>query len=239
MIQEPSKDLTLVIYNTPKPPKYIKINKGLIRYLTFIIPFVLFFSIAFSVFTSVYSKKKLEEVKSKEPEKILLLESEKTKLKDQIFALEQTAEDLTQKVARGATTTDVSLSLFSQPLGYENLLSKEFAKIENMTFQENDGKIIFKFDLLNNTPESDRLSGYIAIALYSEAGISFYPQMAFIDDALVLDYSSGESFVISKFRPVIAEFSKTTNQKTARFKIFIFSRTGNLLSFAMTEKYNL
>lgn len=239
MIQEPSKDLTLVIYNTPKPPKYIKINKGLMRSLTFIIPFVLFFSIAFSVFTSVYSKKKLEEVKNKEPETILKLEDEKVKLKDQIFALEQTNEDLTQKVAKGATTSDSSLALFSQPLGYENLLSKDLAKIENMTFQESGQKIIFKFDLLNNTPESDRLAGYIAIIEYTESGMAFYPAMNFLDDALVLDYSSGESFVISKFRPVIAEFDKKVNQQSARFKIFIFSRTGNLLSFATTEKYNL
>ena len=31
MIQDPSKEVRLIVYNTPAPPKYIKINKELYR----------------------------------------------------------------------------------------------------------------------------------------------------------------------------------------------------------------
>lgn len=239
MIQEPSKNLTFVVYDTPKPPKYIKINKMVVRSLTVILPLVLFTSIALSIITSVYSKRKLEEAKNKEPEMIMSLEQEKLKLKDQIFALEQTNEDLTAKVAQGSTTSDSALALFSQPLGYENLQAKDLAKIENISIQESNNKLLFKFDLLNNFSETERLAGYVTVIQYHEQGISFYPSVNFIDDALLLDYSSGESFVISKFRPVIAEFNKISGQQSARFKIFVFSRTGNLISFATTEKFSI
>src|SRR5690606_34055606 len=113
-----------------------KINKMIVRSLTVILPLVLFSSIALSIITSVYSKRKLEEAKNREPEMIMSLEQEKLKLKDQIFALEQTNEDLTSKVAQGSTTSDSALALFSQPLGYENLQAKDLAKIENITLQE-------------------------------------------------------------------------------------------------------
>src|SRR5690606_34147310 len=149
----------------------------------------------------------------------------------------QTNEDLTSKVAQGSTTSDSALALFSQPLGYENLQAKDLAKIENITLQESNNKLLFKFDLLNNFSETERLAGYVTVVQYSEQGISFYPAINFIDDALLIDYSSGESFVISKFRPVIAEFNKLAGQQTARFKIFVFSRTGNLISFATTDKF--
>ena len=239
MIQEPSKNLTFVVYESPNPPKYIKINKFIIKSLTVLLPLVLFSSIALSVITSVYSKKKLEEARQREPEMIMALEQEKSKLKDQIFSLEQTNQDLTAKVSQGATTSDSALALFSQPLGYENLQAQELAKIENITLQENNGKLLFKFDLLNNTPQTDRLAGYVTVIQYNEAGISFYPEINFVDDGLLIDYSSGESFVISKFRPVIAEFNKPIEQETVRFKIFVFSRTGNLISFATTENFSL
>lgn len=49
MIQDPSKELTLIVYNTPKPPKYIKLNKGLIKVLIFIIPLIIIVSIGSSL----------------------------------------------------------------------------------------------------------------------------------------------------------------------------------------------
>ena len=57
MIQDPSKDLTLIVYNAPKPPRYLKINKKLLRLLLFLVPFLLIIALLTSLASSVYMKK--------------------------------------------------------------------------------------------------------------------------------------------------------------------------------------
>ena len=56
MIQDPSKDLTLIVYNTPKPPKYLKVNKKLIKTLFILIPFMVITSITFTFIYSMLLK---------------------------------------------------------------------------------------------------------------------------------------------------------------------------------------
>ena len=99
MIQDPSNDLTFIVYNTPKPPKYIKINKKLMKILIFIIPVITIFSIGFSVITSFYMKRKLEKARSQEPEIILSLKNEKEELQSEIKILQESNQILTKKIS--------------------------------------------------------------------------------------------------------------------------------------------
>lgn len=236
MIQDPSKDLTLIVYNTPKPPKYIKINKTLMKTLIFVIPVIVIFSIAFSMISSVYMKRKLEKARSQEPEIILNLRKEKKDLAAAVATLKQTNLTLTQKISQGSGAVSAQgnvgnlMALFTAPLGFEDKRSDELAKLENMTSDTVKDKVLFKFDILNNTAGGNKLAGYITIVQYHRNGLSFYPQYDLSLDSPRLEFSKGESFTVSRFRPVIAEFPKP-NGTNVWYKIFIFSRTGNLLAF--------
>lgn len=242
MIQDPSKDLTLIIYNTPRPPKYIKINKVLVKSLLFIIPFMVILSVTSSLFTSFYMKRKLEVAQSSEPEKIKELKSEKDTLEEKILLLEKSNTELTNKISSGATSSGLAasqLALFNTPLGFEDLREKKLAKIDNFSNKLSNGKLTFKFDLMNNQEGDQKLSGFITIIQYHGLGLSLYPTIVLNQNGPVLQYSQGESFYVSRFRPVIAEFTVPQNTTSVWYKIFIFSRTGNLISMESTQEYSL
>lgn len=244
MIQDPSKDLTLIVYNTPKPPKYIKINKTLMKTLIFVIPIIVIFSIAFSMISSVYMKRKLENARNQEPEIILSLKKEKSLLASKVALLEVTNKTLTKKISQGQSGTNVAvnltniMALFTAPLGFEDKRGENLAKLENMTNDNVGNKLLFKFDILNNIVSGIKLAGYITIVQYHRNGLSFYPQYDLSADSPSLEFSKGESFTVSRFRPVIAEFPKPVGTNVW-YKIFIFSRTGNLLAFRKAGPFQL
>ena len=242
MIQDPSKELTLIVYNTPKPPKYIKLNKSLIKVLIFTIPVIILVSIASSLVSSVYMKRKLENVRSKEPEIITQLRNEKLDLTSELEALKATNLTLTKKISAGGGKGGVSplniMAMFTTPLGFEDKREDTPAKLENINSDQVNNNILFKFDLLNNSPEKTKLSGYVSIVQYHSQGMSFYPAYELTVDSPRLEYSRGESFTVSRFRPVIAEFP-TPKGNNVWYKIFIFSRTGNLLAYKKAGPFQL
>ena len=241
MIQDPSKELTLIVYNTPKPPKYIKLNKGLIKVLIFTIPLIVIVSIGSSLISSVYMKRKLENVRSKEPEIILQLKKEKEELAQEVKALKSTNITLTQKISAGGKGTVSPLNLmamFTTPLGFKDRRADNLAKLENINSDQVNKNILFKFDLINNKQDTSKLSGYVTIVQYHADGISYYPSYKLSVESPRLEYSQGESFTVSRFRPVIAEFAKP-NGNNVWYKIFIFSRTGNLLAYKKAGPFQL
>lgn len=242
MIQDPSKDLTLIIYNTPKPPKYIKINKGLVKSLLFIIPFMVILSVTSSLFTSFYMKRKLEVVQSKEPEKIKELNNEKKYLMEKMSILEKSNQELTSKISAGAISSGLAasqLALFNTPLGFEDLREQNLAKVDNFSNKVSNGKVTFRFDLMNNQQGDNKLSGFITIIQYHSQGINLYPSINLNKDAPFIQYSKGESFYVSRFRPVIAEFTIPQNSTSVWYKVFLFNRTGNLIYMNSTQEYPL
>lgn len=239
MIQDPSKELTLIVYNTPKPPRYLKINKKLLRLLIFAVPFLLILSLLFSLTTSVYMKRKLETVRSKEPAIISSLRQDKRQLMSQIERLKETNRDLTTKISAGSQASPASaLALLSTPIGYQDLTEQEMAKLENMSANFKQDKAEFRFDLLNNLENDEKLSGYITIVQYAENEMQVYPKYELSIENNKLDFSKGESFVVSRFRPVIAEFEKP-DSLSVWYKVFIFSRSGNLLSHKVAGPYQV
>lgn len=242
MIQEPSKDLTLIVYNTPKPPKYIQINKGMLKTLLFTIPALIVLSIAFSLFTSFFMKRKLEAVKSKEPQIIYDLKEQNAKLAASIEKLEQSNQELSVKIAQGSQAVGTASSLLAMiktPLGFEDVRESKLARVENYSHQTLNNKAIFKFDLINNMPNDDRLSGYITVLQFHSYGVNFYPNLSLNSESQQIQYNKGESFTVSRFRPVIAEFPLPSNSANVWYKVFIFSREGNLLTITSTKEYPL
>lgn len=239
MIQDPSKDLTLIVYNTPKPPRYLKINKKLLRLLLFLVPFLLIIALLSSLASSVYMKKKLETARSQEPEIILGLRQEKSELASKLTAMEKVNANLTKKISQGSDSSPASaLALFSTPIGYEDMTEKEMAKLENMSANFKQDKIEFRFDLLNNLDNDEKLAGYITIVQYAGNTLQIYPDYDLSIENNRLDFSKGESFVVSRFRPVIAEFRKP-QALTVWYKVYIFGRSGNLMNFKVAGPYQV
>ena len=134
MIQKPTDDFTLIVYNSPKPPRFIKINKKLINALVFSIPILLVLSLFFSLSSSVYMKTKLELVKSKEPKIISGLRDERDNLKKEVNLLENNVKELTQKISQGSSNLPTAtLDLFATPLGFEDETDLNKLKMDNIS----------------------------------------------------------------------------------------------------------
>jgi hypothetical protein len=95
-----------------------------------------------------------------------------------------------------------------------------------------------RFDILNNLESGEKLAGYITIVQISENRLQIYPQYEITIENNRLDYSRGESFTVSRFRPVVAPFGKPQGLN-AWYKIYVFSRTGNLLSYKVAGPYQV
>lgn len=239
MIHRPSQDYTLIIYNSPKPPRFIKISKKLIQSLVIAIPILLILSLFFSLSSSVYMKTKLENVRSKEPEIIQSLKNTNSELEGKIKLLEKDNKELINKISSGTQNLPSStLDLFSTPLGFSDETDLNKVKLENISTNIKENEIEIRFDLLNNLESNKRLAGYITIVQYSENTLQIYPKYEVTLENNRLDYSRGESFTVSRFRPVIAPFDKP-NGLNAWYKIFIFSRTGNLLAYKVAGPYQV
>ena len=207
--------------------------------MLFTVPLLLIVSLLFSLSTSLYMKKKLETARSQEPAIISSLKANNSELEAQVSALKKVNQELTQKISAGSETTPASaLALFATPIGYQDMTEKEMAKLENMSANFKQDKIEFRFDLLNNLEGDEKLAGYITIVQFAGNQMEFYPEYDLSIESNKLDFSKGESFVVSRFRPVIAEFKKP-GALTVWYKVFIFDRSGNLMNFKVAGPYQV
>lgn len=240
MIQNPSKDVTLIVYNTPEPPRYYKLNKGLVRTLIILIPLMVIISISISFLYSVFLKNKISSLKSSVPEKILELQNLNSNLTSELSLVKKTNTTLTEKLSKGSgsETSISSLGFFTLPIGINDLRSQELIKFEDIKVETVDGKILLKFNMANNSPNNEKLSGFITVVQYQGNLIQFFPDYELPQKNLRLEYTSGESFGFSRFRPTVATFSKF-NQTSAKYKIYVFSRTGDLITYKQLGPFNV
>lgn len=239
MIQSPSKEVTVIVYDTPKPPKYYRLNKSFIRTLLIAIPLLTIFSISVSLLYSIFLKNKISRITSSEPQRILDLQEVIQKQKSDIDVLSKTNALITEKLSKGTgSETSVSaLGLFTVPVGIQDLRAKELVKIEQVELKS-EGAIKLSFNLENNSPNGEKLSGYLNVIQFQGNLIQYYPNTELPQKNLRLEYSEGESFGFTRFRPTEAIF-ENISKKSAKYKIFIFSRTGDLLAYKQLGPFNI
>ena len=239
MIQSPSKEVTVIVYDTPKPPKYYRLNKSFIKSLLIAIPLLTIFSISVSLLYSIFLKNKITQLTSSEPQRILELREIIQAQKSDIDLLTSTNSLITEKLSKGSgsETSVRALGLFTVPVGIQDLRSKELVKIEQVELST-DGVIKLRFNLANNSPNNEKISGYLNVIQFQGNIIQYFPSTELPQKNLRLEYSEGESFGFSRFRPTEAQFEKVS-KKSAKYKIFIFSRTGDLLAYKQLGPFNI
>lgn len=225
MINTSSKDYTVVIHDTPNPPRFFKVNKNVLKITFALIIASTFLSILFSLAYTTYIQNKVERSKNTVPKEILLLKEQLKKVNLKLKEEVKLTKDLQYKISNTSKDESNINSLIPLPLGFKDLRTLTNASVENITTNTQKNKTILKFDIFNNTKEGVRLSGYIYVFKLSTGTIQSYPKQGY--DGYQL--TNGESFVISKFRPTRIVFNKS-NEKSL-YKIFVFSRTGDLLDY--------
>lgn len=226
-----SKKLSFLLYDEKKGPIYVTTDKGLLKFTLYTLPILIIIALIIIILGSVYFKEIREMARRKEPAIIKELKSDNLALTQKIEELKKDNMAFEQKLAKGVgDSKSLVLSLFKPVAGQEDLSITPMLRIEKLNISSENGKAKVNFEIHNQTKDNTKLFGYIHIHMSSANQIKFYPQKDIAPEDMLVTYNQGESFAVSRLRPVNAEFDvKDFDSPKALFKILIFSRTGDIL----------
>lgn len=239
-IQSKSQEVSVVIYDSPLPPKYFTFKKSFLKSVLFLTPLILLiifsalFIWAFGSQLKYAPKPKFPELINKEQARILELEGI-------VKELNTSNKSLTQKLSQTpevqAPSEIVNLLAIRKPYGMQNLISKNSISLDNFKVRYNPGQVELDFHILNPNQYA-RISGHILVFLVSKNQFMVYPEITTSSLIEGVKYTQGEAFSVTRLRPTLATFSLPASD-TAKFVIYVFSREGDLLLMKETKEYRM
>ncbi|MCO5142802.1 MAG: hypothetical protein M9962_06905 [Oligoflexia bacterium] len=127
------------------------------------------------------------------------------------------------------TNTQESLLLFGNNLAQE--INPEI-KIENPKsfYNDNNNQLVLDFEIYNTNSQQRQIRGYIVALAKSSKGLFIYPQSAMTpNDNILIRYTKGETFAVSRFRVARATFDLPKNFSDVSLQIFLISTSGKIL----------
>ena len=242
-LEERSKEVSIVIYDAPRPPRYLKFNKSFLSWMLYGVPALIGFSILISLILAIAPLTR-DSIKSPSLDisNPMRDNNEETKLKEieaRVSELEAENQVLQNKLAdTPAEATDLYFGQVLRPYGSQNLIDKGFLQLEQIEFAHDAQKSVLKFQLINPRPEA-RISGHIIVFQYSGTETKVYPGTLQNNTLNGIKFSQGESFAVSRLRPTVAEFSGLSASNKVKFVIYIFNREGDLIVKHVTPEFEM
>jgi hypothetical protein len=129
------------------------------------------------------------------------------------------------------------LALFP-PTVSDQTKSQQLVVAKNFAFAAGNGKepMTLSFELHNSEPGTSVQKGYIVVLARTKTAMKAYPNVLNPKGPYLVDFERGESFQVSRFRMVNAQFDTyDPRDPVSNFQILIFKRTGELLLNLTTE----
>lgn len=241
------KNLSFILYNREGAPRFYQIpRKSFYYYITIPSIFSLILVCALLIF-GLYFGKIRNMASQKDPETIEKLQLENELIRKELTDISDTNKELQNKLTLfnnfsnstpspdgqstpGQINPDIldTLAIFRAPL-FNTKESYPAFNIEDSEAVVQGQKINFRFNIVNLSKETQKLSGHIFVIMRDDYGVYFYPNNIFEDSEIKINFNRGEVFATTKFRPVEASFPRPLQSSKFLFKIIIFSRTGALI----------
>lgn len=239
-IQSSGEEVSIVIYDSPLPPKYFTVKKSFLKSFLFTAPIILltiFLSLLFMAFGSQFkyaTKPKLPELINKDQAKILELEGTVKELmaSNKALTLKLSSTPETQ-----APSESINLVGVRKPYGMQNLISKNLVSVDHLNFKVLNNQVQFDFQIISSVQET-RISGHVLVFLISKNQFMTYPEVPSSSLIEGLKYTQGEAFSVSRLRPTRATFS-IPQADSLKFVIYIFSREGDLIYVKETQDFKV
>lgn len=249
MLTKEADKLDVIIYNSPHPPRIFKMSKTTLRTFLWILPvllIILFFAL-FSFSYTVFLLKERPIIRNARP--ATMLENDSNDLKQRVHELEETNNELNRRLSdvhrpnqettppqtppvtqpQVAQETDMPIVGLVASREMRNLTQGHMLKLEQLQFEYIQSKVIFKFNILNNATDLEKIQGYVHVVAVSESGLQYFPLHSIQEISQGVTFAQGESFSVARLRPVIAEFSRSPQMKDIKFIVTIFNRKGDLI----------
>lgn len=154
-----------------------------------------------------------------------------------LSAVADARKELPAGPAAGAGAGAGLLQFFG-PRNVEESASPISVKNVRVSGLEPGAKEIFvDFELHNTDPDQRQARGYIVVMAKTSGFIATYPEGAFSPSQnILLDYTKGETFAVSRFREARANFPAAQLEgKKPRFQVLLFSTDGKVIANSHVE----
>lgn len=242
-IQQSGHEVSIVIYDAPLPPRYLKFSKKFIRTIFVVVPVVIGLIFLSLLIFGLGMRLKdtpaptMPAVITGEESKVQSLEAELEAMKNSNVALQEKLSGM------GTTATEPSaeepfLMGIKKPYGMQNLISQNKVTLDQFELVKDSSKSGLKFQIISTNPET-KVTGHVLVFMISDSGMMVYPSTANSSLGGGVKFSMGEPFSVSRLRPTNAEFNHRLTGENVKFVVYIFSREGDLLLIKETESYKL
>ncbi|MBL7665861.1 MAG: hypothetical protein JNM93_12065 [Bacteriovoracaceae bacterium] len=254
MLHKNNDEITLIVYESPEPPRFLKINKKVLKTVLFFAAMLILIMAITTIFLGSYIKQLQNRIDGKLPESEVVekLKNENLALTTKFNQLQAIHNELTQQLEQNPTTAKAEvvpepkvpteqiqrentlpgpnevLSLFKAIPGFKNLTTEKMAEIQRLNFRVKKDEIVFRFNLAN-IGTVKKLKGFIFVIQYSSKSLKFYPPIDLAAKNFKVDFTEGESFTVSRFRPTIINFDLPEEEKEVYYKVLLFSKEGHLI----------
>jgi hypothetical protein len=241
MIEKSQDHYQVIKYDGDVAPELLNVPKSYIRNLLFLffISVTLFLTLSFiygiKIFVSDFKKIDFTQLKT--------TVSPQEQLENEIKTVTNENKILIQKLnskpstAVNDTIKDVQWGLLEIPYAMKDLRTQKKIKLESFELTQNSTEIAFQFNIVNNGAETEKVQGYFWVAMVHGTQLFYYPFANEWAGDIGLKFTQGETFGVSRLRPVKTPFSKKLEMKQVRFIIYIFTREGDLLHYQLSEPY--
>jgi hypothetical protein len=229
MIYKTSKDYTLVLYEDQHSPRFFKINKAILKSLFYLMPTICVLSFSAMVAGFFYLNEIVSQIKESEPGLIQELRNEKTQVIQELEEIKEINKDWEEKLLKSKTPVNAIFPIFLPIPNYQNLMPKNLIDIEDMEMQKTGNQAIIKYKIVNKKEEDSKLSGYVMMLFKNGSRIDIFPMAGGDLSESISSYQQGESFSVSRFKPVVTQFEVNNTNEKSYFLIFVFNRNGDLL----------
>ncbi len=227
MIQNKSTHIEIILNDHPEPVRLIKISKKRLKFFFLITP-VFLVALFLALSATLWWREASIPIGISLPDLPSTDESKVKEMQDQLAELETSNKTLQEKITSSQTgEIDVWIGPVKKPYALQDLRPKKLLRTENIVLEDKAGKRVLKFQLINNGPEMDRVYGHVFVFQIDSRGQSAYPAMTNQEWIEGIRFNKGETFAVSRLRPVEASFPPADND--ARFLIVIFNREGDLI----------
>jgi hypothetical protein len=242
-IQQSGHEVSIVIYDAPLPPRYLKFSKKFIRTIFVVVPVVV--GIIFMSLLVFGLGMRLKDtpaptmptVISGEESKVQSLEAELEAMKNSNVALQEKLSGMGTTVAEPSAEEPFLMGI-KKPYGMQNLISQNKVTLDQFELVKDSSKSGLKFQIISTNPET-KVTGHVLVFMISDSGMMVYPSSANSSLGGGVKFSMGEPFSVSRLRPTNAEFNHRLTGENVKFVVYIFSREGDLLLIKETESYKL
>lgn len=109
-------------------------------------------------------------------------------------------------------------------------------EIKNTILRTDGSQVKLDFELHNKDPQQTQIRGYILVLAKSADAVYSYPAGVFSKkENILVDFTKGETFAISRFRQAQAVFERALDLATTNFQILLVRSDGKVLASMNVE----